>query len=386
MSDTKVTSHLPPLEIESVLQAERAAKAGTWDWDMCSGVISWSPAFYELFGLDPLNTQANFDAWRNTLHPDDRESAEARFAQAIEKHTPLFNQYRIVLPDAQVRWIDAYGDMTYDDSGTPVRMSGICIDATERITLALDRATLEHRLAELRRVEQQLRESENRLELALAASGVGLWDYQISSGHATYDPRWCAILGYTQDQLEPSIKSWQRLVHPDDVAQVDRETKAHLLGDTPTHQSEHRLRHKDGHWVWVLSSGKIVERDLQGNPLRLVGTMLDISNQKRITQEGITLLQRFEALLKEAAKPPSTYAVPGDSDNALETLSRRQKQILVMIANGLTSQQIADKLCLAKDTVATHRRELLRKLNLHNAADLARYAAEHGLTSAKGSV
>lgn len=363
---------------EQLLQAERAAKAGAWDWDMLEGKLNWSPALFELFDLDPIKQTPNLDLWRSCLHPDDRESAEARLLAAIEKRVPLFNQYRILLKSGQVRWVDAYGDMSYDESGNPVRMSGICIDVTERVTQALDSAALEHRLAELRRLEQQLRDSESRLELALAASGIGLWDYQVHSGNVTYDQRWCLIVGYTQEELSPSFKSWQTLIHPDDLALLENSVSAHMRGDTPIFQSEHRLRHKDGHWVWVLSSGKIVERNPGGDPIRLVGTTQDISSQKRMAQEGLTLLQKFEALIKDVTRAQKSGADEMTSPKATEPLSRRQQEILTLIARGYTSLQIAQQLGIAKDTVATHRRELLRKLNLHSAAELTRYAIERG--------
>lgn len=363
---------------EQLLQAERAAKAGAWDWDMVGGKVNWSRTLFELFDLDPMEQAPNLDLWLSCLHPDDRESAEARLLAAIEKRVPLFNQYRILLKSGQVRWVDAYGDMSYDESGKPVRMSGICVDVTERVTQALDSAALEHRLAELRRLEQQLRDSESRLELALAASGIGLWDYQVLSGNVTYDQRWCLIVGYTQEELAPSFKSWQMLIHPDDLVPLESSVSAHMKGDAPIFQSEHRLRHKDGHWVWVLSSGKIVERNPEGEPVRLVGTTQDISSQKRMAQEGLTLLQKFEALIKDVTRGQKPGAGEMTSPKAPESLSRRQQEILTLIARGYTSLQIAQQLGIAKDTVATHRRELLRKLNLHSAAELTRYAIEHG--------
>jgi PAS domain S-box-containing protein len=111
--------------------AQDAANAGIWDWDIPSGKLTWSKAFFRLFGLPP-SSQASFATWLGELHKDDREPAMAKINSSIEQHTPLDNEYRIIWPDGQERWINAVGNTEYDANGTPLRMSGICIDITER--------------------------------------------------------------------------------------------------------------------------------------------------------------------------------------------------------------------------------------------------------------
>lgn len=366
---------------ELLLLAERAAKAGTWHWNMQTGHLIWSSAMFELFGLDPAVDAASFEIWRTRVHPEDLEDAEKRFEEVLRQRKPLFNQYRITLPNGDIRWIDAYGDVTYDATGEPLRMSGFCIDATTRMNLALDKASLEHHVAELRRVEQELRESEQRLEFTLNASGLGIWDYRVVSGQVDYDGRWCAIVGYDVAELAPTIDTWKRLVHPEDFARVDATAKAHLRGETPTHQSEHRLRHKEGHWVWILASGRIVERNPEGMPTRLLGTIQDISGAKRLSVEGLDLLQRVESLVREVAATQAGTSMadmqPGTS--AIERLSRRQRQTLQLIARGLSSAEIAEQLNIATGTAIAHRRDLMRKLDLHSSADVTRFAIKHKL-------
>jgi PAS domain S-box-containing protein len=99
---------------------------------MATGQLNWSPELFCLFGLDPETAGASFDSWRSVLHPEDREVAEARIELTIRNHTPLASEYRIILPAGEVRWINALGNTMYDDRGKPQRMSGICIDITER--------------------------------------------------------------------------------------------------------------------------------------------------------------------------------------------------------------------------------------------------------------
>lgn len=117
---------------ERLKMALNASRAGTWDWDVKTAHIEWSSELFDLFGLDPQKTVASFVLWNDVLHPEDRVSANRQISRALKKHTNLNSEYRIVLPDGQIRWINALGQGIYDDQNRPVRMLGICIDITER--------------------------------------------------------------------------------------------------------------------------------------------------------------------------------------------------------------------------------------------------------------
>ena len=112
--------------------AESAAHSGVWDWDMARGTLVWSDELFRLLGLEPTAAKASLDTRSAALHPLDAQAAERRIEDAILNHTRLFSEYRIVQPSGEIRWIAAYGDTTYDAQGQPLRMSGICIDVTER--------------------------------------------------------------------------------------------------------------------------------------------------------------------------------------------------------------------------------------------------------------
>jgi PAS domain S-box-containing protein len=111
--------------------AQRAAGAGFWDWDIPIGKLTWSAEFYRLFGL-PRTVAASFDAWLGAVHEEDRELSMAMINESIEEKKPLENEYRIVRPGGDMRWIGAWGNTTFDEAGKPLRMSGICIDITDR--------------------------------------------------------------------------------------------------------------------------------------------------------------------------------------------------------------------------------------------------------------
>jgi len=109
-----------------------ASSAGTWDWDIAARHVEWSAKKFEIFGLDPQKTVASFEVWQNIIHPQDRDLARSRIGQALKEHATLVDEYRILLPDGQIRWINTLGRATYDDRGRPMRMTGISMDITER--------------------------------------------------------------------------------------------------------------------------------------------------------------------------------------------------------------------------------------------------------------
>jgi PAS domain S-box-containing protein len=112
--------------------AKSAADAGIWDWDIASGRIEWSPEMFRLFGIDPGKDTAGFDSWRSALHPEDRQAATERIESAVREGSILDSEYRVLLPDGTIRWINARGRTVCDRQGQPVRMLGICMDITSR--------------------------------------------------------------------------------------------------------------------------------------------------------------------------------------------------------------------------------------------------------------
>ena len=136
-----------------------------------------------------------------------------------------------------------------------------------------------------KQAEIALRESQERLELALAGAELGLWDWDVQSGGVTVNERWAEMLGYQYSEIEPHQRSWEKLLHPDDVAGVRESLNAHLAGESDLYETEHRLRHKSGEWIWVLAKGKVIERDAAGRPLRACGTHLDITERRRAAED-----------------------------------------------------------------------------------------------------
>jgi diguanylate cyclase (GGDEF)-like protein/PAS domain S-box-containing protein len=117
-------------------------------------------------------------------------------------------------------------------------------------------------------------------EKALERAHLGVWDWDLRAADCFYSDTWCSMLGYARGELRQSSDLWIELVHPDDREAAIASGERHIKGQTDLIETELRLRHKDGHWVWVLDRGGIVEQAPDGTPLRIIGVQTDITKQK----------------------------------------------------------------------------------------------------------
>jgi PAS domain S-box-containing protein len=134
-------------------------------------------------------------------------------------------------------------------------------------------------VTELKRVQKQLEESERRLNYVLAATCEGIWDWDIRSGLVTHNHQWCRVVGLDDQYLSHSLDVFAALLHEDDKDAVMARLQRCLDNQGP-YYSEHRIRLKNDKVVWVLDRGDVVERNDRGEPLRMVGSFVDISERK----------------------------------------------------------------------------------------------------------
>ncbi|MBK1640406.1 histidine kinase [Chromatium okenii] len=198
-------------------------------------------------------------------------------------------------------------------------------------------------------LEQALEESRERLELALEGSDMGMWDWQIPSGTVQLNDRWAQMLGYQLAELEPlTIQMWLDLTHPDDLAQAQEKLAQHFQGITPYYECEIRLRHKNGHWLWMLDRGKVVARDAAGQPLRMAGTHLDITARKRADEELHKLLLAVEqsptSIVITDLNAKIEYANPAFTRVSGYTLDEANHQNPRILQSGHTPRHVYDAL------------------------------------------
>ena len=146
-----------------------------------------------------------------------------------------------------------------------------------------------------RESERRLRLSEQRQELALSGADLGLWDTDLRTGVSMLDARCCAMVGLPPRETAASIADWIELIHPDDADAVAAGLAEHVRGESPVHEAEFRMRHRDGHDVWVLTRGKVVEQLADGTPVRMAGTHMDVTARKRDAQALMEAVRQAQA-------------------------------------------------------------------------------------------
>lgn len=114
----------------------------------------------------------------------------------------------------------------------------------------------------------------------MGATDAGAWDWNIETGEVYFSAYWITSLGYAVNEAPGTVEFWESLVHPDDMPRVRRPLEEHFSGRSPRYECVNRLRRKDGTWRWNLDRGRVVERTESGEPLRMVGTDSDLSEQR----------------------------------------------------------------------------------------------------------
>lgn len=172
----------------------------------------------------------------------------------------------------------------------------------DRLLLELDRerALLRDEVRRRARVEEDLRETQERYTLAVSAANEGMWEWNLKTGTACFSPRWKSMLGYAEAEIGERIEEWHSRMHPEDRERALAELQAHLEGRTPRFECEHRIRQRDGAWRWVLARAAAV-RHASGKPYRVVGLNTDISARKQVQEVLLELADELGGLRGDEA-------------------------------------------------------------------------------------
>ena len=151
--------------------------------------------------------------------------------------------------------------------------------------VADDLAFALHKMAVARRHKQ----SEQRLGLVIEGSGLGTWEWNVHTNETVFNEQWAAMLGYTIEELTPyDYATWERLVHPEDLDRSHQALTDCVEGRTADYECEFRMKHKDGHWVWILDQGRVMTRGDTGKPLAMFGTHTNITEIKKAEEKART--------------------------------------------------------------------------------------------------
>ena len=189
-------------------------------------------------------------------------------------------------------------------------------------------ANTEEALSRLDR-QQELRTLTERHELALEGAELGVWDWNVQTDEVAFDERWADMLGYSLDELEPSVDTWDELIHPEDRERTYEALNAHLDGETEIYECDHRLKTAAGDYRWIRDIGKVFDRDENGDPVRAVGIHQDVTDHKERKRELEDTSRKLQAILDTAP----TYIMMKDTDSRFLFVNNAARDIFELAAD-----------------------------------------------------
>ena len=244
-------------------------------------ILETNPAFAAMLGYSREEIEAL--TFFQITHPDDLQIGRETMDSLKAGTANAFHfEKRYLRKDGTPVWACLAGSVIRDEkSGRPLYLVSQIEDIDAR-----------------KQAEARIAEAETRWNFALAGAGQGVWDFDMRKGGTTYSSTWVKMLGFEDGELDGDPDRWLTMIHPDDRQTVAEADRAHLDGQTPFFEAEFRMRHKDGHWIWILDRGKAIERDEDGRLIRAIGSLTDITRRKE-AEERLTVSAAMLADEKE---------------------------------------------------------------------------------------
>ena len=274
--------------------ALRAARMGTWDWDLRGNRIAWSPELEAIHGFPKGAFGTRLDRYFSHLHPDDAERVRGQIEASLQSGE-LYIEYRGIAPSGQERWFEARGQVTRDAHG-PVALRGVCVDITDR-----------------KLVEQALRQSEERFRTLADNIAPFAWMADANGSIFWYSRRWYDYTGTTLEEMQGW--GWTKVHHPEHVDRVVARIKR-AFETTEPWEDTFPLRGRDGQYRWFLSRALPIF-DEAGRVVRWLGTNTDITERR--WNEALLAGQRNALELIAQGRPSST--VLGELCRTVEELA-----------------------------------------------------------------
>jgi two-component system sensor histidine kinase/response regulator len=189
---------------------------------------------------------------------------------------------------------------------------------------------LQREVTERKRAEAEVARARNNMELILHGGDLGYWDWDVTGNRCTFNDRFASIIGTRLENLTPDTDWRSKHIHPEDYHQVNRTLSLHLEGKAEVYSCEYRLHRGNEEWIWVIDRGRVIERGEQESPLRMVGTLLEITDRKQYElemKEANRLLDRRSRELEE-----NQHIIMGmmeDANEARESLEQANRQLLI---------------------------------------------------------
>ena len=237
----------------------------------------------DILGYTPSEVCGDEFLFSQIIYPEDAPRVTQQVADCCARDVNACEQsYRLRLKSGEYRWFYDFSRIMRNARGEVETIRGYLYDQTQQ-----------------RESETELARERSRLADIIEGTRVGTWEWNVQTGETVFNKRWAEIVGYTLEELEPTtIETWMNLAHPDDLEQSSAALEKCFTRESDYYDIEARMRHKDGHWVWVHDRGKVVAWTEDGSPLLMSGTHAEITEKKR-AEEAVAQYADFQKVIFE---------------------------------------------------------------------------------------
>lgn len=245
---------------EQLRLAMQAALIGIWNWNLITGEIAWTPEHEQLFGLVSGCFDGCYQTFEACVHPDDRAELQQIVQAAIREHQIYKHEYRVIWPDGSVHWVEGRGQTFYDETGTPVRMTGTVMNIDDR-----------------KQAEETICRSEERYRSLVTAIFEIVWTADAAGTLTSISPAWFDLTGQSWNELQQ--RGWLDYLHPDDRNRAIQ-AWTNAVANRTSYTIEYRIQAKDGTYRDFRVRGVPVKH-CDSSIWEWVGTLNDITERKR---------------------------------------------------------------------------------------------------------
>lgn len=286
------------LKNESDLKkAEITAKIGYWEMDVATQILRGSDGTLQIFELD--KEQIGLQEWRKIVLPEYHPILDKASYDLIYNDIPY--NVQIIIKTSKTNSIKHIRSVAEYNKSTN-QIFGVLQDITDMVV-----------------AQEKIEQEKLRFKNIVDGTKAGTWEWNVQTSEVTFNDRWFQMLGYSPEEFpNPNLDTWSKLTHPDDLIIANNLIQEHFEGKTDYYSCELRMKHKDGHWVWVLDSGSVVSRSEDGKPLWMFGQHLDIT-EKKLAEEQI---KENEEKFRLIVENQNDLVVKVNLDNQFEFVNR----------------------------------------------------------------
>lgn len=300
-------------------KSQEIAKLGSWEYDFKTDTVKWSKALYEIYEYPHELPAPKYESEQKSFYTENTyKDLDKALKDCINSGKSYNLEFKIITFKGNEKHIISIGQAKKDINNNVVSIVGTAQDITERKKLDL----------ELLNAKEIAEKSQTQLKYAIDGTQAATWDWNIKTGEVEFNERWAEIMGYTLQELEPfSIDTWEKFSHPEDFKKSNTLLQKHFNKEIEYYDFKTRLKHKNGKWIWVWDRGKVVEWDENQQPIRMVGTHMDINNWVKAEEKLIENETKFRLIYQSTSLGTGYYDTNGNIINynhiALKNINKK---------------------------------------------------------------